>query len=228
MLVRDWMSTNVIDVNTDDTIVRAMDLLADNHISMMPVMEEGKLVGVITDRDIKRASPSDASPLDFQKLFSHLARLEVGAIMNRYPITVPIDSTITEAAQVLLDNHISGCPVVDDHGAVKGIVTKSDLFKVMISMSGHPQRGLQIGLRVADQPGSIKEITDIIRTYGARIASILSSYEKAPEGFRHVYFRTFDVNRETEIQLLDELKSVAEVLYAVDHREGTREIFPRE
>ncbi len=226
MLVRDWMSTNVVSVNADDTMHHAIELLMEHHIGMMPVMEDGKLVGVITDRDLKRASPSDASPLDFQRLLYHLARLQVGAIMNRYPVTVPEDLTVAEAAEVLLEHEISGCPVVDDQGTIKGIITKSDLFKVMIAMTGLHERGLQFGFRVTDEPGSIKKITDTLRRYGVRLASILSSYEKVPEGYRHVYIRGFNVNRETKNQLVDELKGVCTVLYVVDLREKEREIYP--
>ncbi len=226
MLVKDWMSTNVITVNASDTMHHAIDLLIENHISMMPVMEEGKIVGVVTDRDLKRASPSDASPLDFQKLLYHLARLEVGAIMNRYPVTVADDMTVAEVAEVLLDHEISGCPVVDKQGKIRGIITKSDIFKVMIAMSGLHERGVQFGFRVTDKPGSIKEITDALRRYGARLVSILTTYEKAPKGFRDVYIRVFDVNRDSKKQLVQDLESVTQILYLVDLRENEREIFP--
>lgn len=225
MLVRDWMSTNVISVDATDTMLHAMDLLTENHVSMMPVMEEGKLVGIVTDRDLKRASPSDASPLDFQKLLYHLARLEVGAIMNRHPITVPVNCTIAEAALILLENQISGCPVVDDAGEIKGVITKNDMFKVMISMTGLKKKGIEFALRVSDQPGTVKELTDVIRKHDARVVSVLSSYEKAPKGYRHIYLRVFNVNREIKEQLKQDLNKIAQLLYIVDHREGQREIF---
>ncbi|MDQ7782103.1 MAG: CBS and ACT domain-containing protein [Desulfomonilaceae bacterium] len=226
MLVRDWMSTNVITVNADDTMYKAIELLTENHISMMPVMEEGKLVGVVTDRDLKRASPSDASPLDFQRLLYHLARLEVGAIMNRYPVTIPDDLTVAEAAEVLLEHQISGCPVVDEQGAIKGIITKSDIFKVMIAVSGLHDKGVQFGFRVNDEPGAIKEVTDTLRRYGARLVSILSSYEKVPGGYRDVYIRVFNVDRDTKNQLLKDLAKVSRILYVVDIRQNEREIYP--
>jgi acetoin utilization protein AcuB len=78
-----------------------------------------------------------------------------------------------------------------------------------------------------DRPGSIKDVADVIRAYGGRMASILSSYEKAPEGHRYVYIRMYDVNQEKMPQLKEELKKKAKVLYIVDSRDNKREIFIR-
>ncbi|MGB6068359.1 MAG: CBS and ACT domain-containing protein [Desulfomonilaceae bacterium] len=226
MLVKDWMSRNVITLNVNDTMQHAINVSMENHISIMPVMEEGNLVGIVTDRDLKRASPSDATLLDIQQLMYHLSRLEVGAIMSRHPITVPVDHTVEEAAETLLTNGISGAPVVDDQGKIKGIITKNDLFKAIISLSGLRKRGFQFGFLLKDKTGSIKEVTDIIRKYGGRLVSILSSYEKAPEGYRNVYIRAFDVDRDVLPHLLEELKArAAKLLYMVDHQENKREIY---
>ena len=225
MLVKDWMSKNVITLDVNDTMQHAINVSMENHISIMPVMEEGKLVGIVTDRDLKRASPSDATLLDIQQLMYHLSRLEVGAIMSRHPVTVPVDHTVEEAAEILLTNGISGTPVVDEQGKIKGIITKNDLFKAIISLSGLSKRGFQFGFLLEDKAGSIKEVTDIIRRYSGRLVSILSSYEKAQEGYRNVYIRAFDVDREVLPRLLEELKARAKLLYVVDHQENKREIY---
>jgi len=229
MLVKDWMSTKVITVNVQDTLQHAIKVSMENQVSILPVLEEGKLVGIITDRDLKRASPSDATVMDIQHILYHLSRLEVGAVMSRYPITIPLDYTIEEAASALLTNNISGAPVVDAHGEIKGIVTKNDLFRAMISLSGLSKRGVQFGLLLEDRAGSIKEVTDIIRKHNTRLVSILSSHEKAPQGYRHVYIRAFNVDRATLPKLRDEIKEVlkenARLLYVVDHRENKREIY---
>lgn len=225
MLVKDWMSKNVITLNVNDTMQDAINLSIEHHISMMPVMEDGKLVGIVTDRDLKRASPSDATLLDIQQIMYHLSRLEVGAIMSRYPITVPMDYTVEETAQVLLTNGISGAPVVDRQGEIQGIITKNDLFKAMISLSGLTKKGLQFGFLLEDHPGSIKEVTDIIRKYNGRLVSILSSYENAPEGYRNVYIRAFDIDRDALQRMKEELQEAAKMLYMVDHRENKREFY---
>jgi acetoin utilization protein AcuB len=225
MLVKDWMSKEVITIDASEPMQHAINLLMEHNISMLPVMEDGKLVGIVTDRDLKRASPSDATLMDIQQVLYHLSRLEVGAIMSRYPVTVPIDFTIEESAEILLKNNISGCPVVDGEGEIRGVITKNDLFKALISLSGLGKRGVQFGFLLEDRPGSIKEVTDVIRAHGARLGSIMSSYEKAPEGFRLVYIRAFKVDRDRMPELECELKAKAKMIYMVDHRENKREIF---
>lgn len=225
MLVRDWMSEKVVTVNANDSMQQAINLLLENDISMMPVLEDGQLVGVVTDRDLKRASPSDAVMLDIQRIMYLLSKLEVGAIMSRYPITLGIDHTLEEAAEILLKNKISGAPVIDASGNIKGVITKNDLFKAMMSLSGLSHRGVQFGFVLEDRPGSIKEVMDVIRHYDARLVSILSSYELAPEGYRNVYIRAFNINREKLVSLKEELKQKAKMLYVVDHRDNVREIY---
>jgi len=229
MLVKDWMSTKIVTVDVQDTLQHAIKVSMENQVSMLPVLEDGKLVGIVTDRDIKRVSPSEAALLDVQHILYHLSRLEVGAIMSRHPITIPLDHTVEEAASALLANKISGAPVVDDHGEIKGIITKNDLFRAMISLSGLSKRGIQFGLLLEDRAGSIKEVTDIIRKHDARLVSILSSREKSPQGYRHVYIRAFNVNRAALPKLTDEIKEVlkegARLLYVVDHEENKREIY---
>ena len=94
-----------------------------------------------------------------------------------------------------------------------------------MSLSGLSHRGVQFGFVLEDRPGSIKEVTDVIRSYGARLVSILSSYELAPEGHRNVYIRAFNIDREKLVNLKNELKKQAKMLYVVDHRENLREIY---
>ncbi len=225
MLVKDWMSTKVVTINANDSMQQAINLLMEHDVSMMPVLEDGKLVGIVTDRDIKRASPSDAVMLDIQRILYLLSKLEVGAIMSRHPVTLSMDLTMEEAAEILLNHKISGAPVVDADGQLKGIITKSDMFRALMSLSGLSHRGVLFGFLLEDKPGSIKEVTDVIRSYNARLVSILSSYDMAPEGYRQVYIRAFNIDREKLGSLTEELKQKAKMLYMVDHKENVREIY---
>jgi acetoin utilization protein AcuB len=224
MLVKNWMSKNVISVDVNDSMHDAMKLMKENKIRMLPVMEEGKLVGIITDRDIKRASASDATTLEIHELTYLMIRIKVMDIMNKKPITVRFDHTLEETAEVLLNNKISGVPVVGDKGGVVGIITQTDLFRALISMTGIGKRGIQFAFQLEDRPGSIKEVCDIIREYGGRMVSILSSYEGVPEGYRKVYIRSYSIDRSKLQQLKDKFKKNFNVLYIVDHLEDKREI----
>ena len=227
LLVENWMNPKVITVDADDSMLDATKLLKEHNIRHLPVLEKGKLVGVITDRDLKRAAPSDATALEAHELLYLIANIKVREIMTKNPITVPYNFTIEEAAELLLQARISGMPVVDKDGDVIGTITQTDLFKVLISLTGVGKKGVQFAFLLEDRPGSIKDVADVIRAYGGRMASILSSYEKAPEGHRYVYIRMYDVNREKMPQLKEDLKKKAKVLYIVDSRDNKREIFIR-
>ncbi len=227
LLVENWMNPNVVTVDADDSMLDATKLLKEHNIRHLPVLEKGKLVGVITDRDLKRASPSDATALEAHELLYLIANIKVREIMTKNPITVPYNYTIEEAAELLLQARISGMPVVDKDGDVIGTITQTDLFKVLISLTGVGKKGVQFAFLLEDRAGSIKDVADVIRAYGGRMASILSSYEKAPEGHRYVYIRMYDVNREKMPQLKEDLKKKAKVLYIVDSRDNKREIFIR-
>jgi len=222
MLVKNWMNRSVITIDANDSMENATKLLKQHDIHMLPVMKNGKAVGVVTDRDLKRASASDATSLEIHELNYLLSTIKVKEIMTKDPITVPQDFSIEETAEVLLKRKISGVPVVDHYEQMVGIITKSDLFRTIISLTGVERGGIQFGVQVEDRPGSIKEITDMIRKHGGRIASILTSYNMAPEGFRRVYIRMFGIDR-FRLPLLEEaITQKVNLLYMVDHQDKGR------
>jgi acetoin utilization protein AcuB len=225
MLVKNWMSKNVIAIDIKDSMSDAIKLLKENDIRMMPVMKKGKLVGIVTDRDLKRASASDATTLDVHELLFLVSKIKIKDIMTKDPIMIPEDFTVEETAEVLLKNKISGAPVIDNEGKVVGAITQTDLFKVLISLTGVGTKGLQFAFLLKDDPGSIKVIADAIREYGGRMVSILTSYENATQGYRKVYIRTYDIDRAELEKLKEELGEKATLLYMVDHKKNKREIY---
>jgi acetoin utilization protein AcuB len=226
MLVKNWMNRNVVTVDVEDSMQDAMKLLKENKVAMLPVLQRKKLVGIITDRDLKKASASDATSLDVHEMLYLLSRIRVKDIMAKPPITVSPDLTIEETASLLLDKNISGAPVVDDLGKIVGTISKTELFKVLISLTGvEANRGIQFAFKIEDRPGSIKELADIIRQHGGRLESILSTYKDVPEGYRKVYIRMYDIDRTRLSQLKEELRTAAELLYTVDHQQNTREVY---
>jgi len=225
MLVSNWMSKNVITDDVDDSMHDAMKRMKEKDIRMRPVLKKGKLVGVVTDRDLKRASASDATTLDVHELLYLVSKIKVRDIMTKNPITVPQNFTIEETAEVLLKHKISGVPVVDQNGQLVGAITQTDLFRVLISLTGVGKGGIQFAFQLEDRPGSIKEVADIIRLYGGRMVSILTSYDGVPEGYRKVFIRMHSIERARLQQLKEELSYKAALIYMVDHRENIREIF---
>ena len=225
MLVKDWMSSEVITIEENDSMQEALKLLKEHAIRMLPVMKKGKLVGIVTDRDLKKASPSDATTLEVHELLYLLTQVEVKEIMTRDPVTVPPDYTVEETAQVLLENKISGAPVMDKTGKVIGTITQTDLFRVLISLTGVASGGIQFGFYLEDKPGSIKQVADIIRQYGGRMVSILTSYDGVADGYRNVFIRMHSVERSKLQRLKDKLSEKATLLYMIDQRQNKREIF---
>lgn len=217
MLVKNWMSTNVITVDVKDSMQKALSLMKENKIRMLPVLKKGKLVGIVSQTDIKTASASNATLLDVHELLYLISKIKVEEIMTKNPITVHPECTVEETAELLMEHKISGVPVVDEKQKVVGIITRSDLFRVLITLSAFGKKGVQLAFQVEDRPGSIKELTDVIRNYNGRIASILGTYERAPAGYRNVYIRVYDIDREKLGSLEKELREKAKMLYVVDH-----------
>ena len=225
MLVRNWMSKEVITINVNNSMMDATRKLKEHNISMLPVMKKDKLVGIITDRDLKKASASDATTLEVHELLYLISNIKVKDLMAKDPITVPPDYTIGETAELLLEKNISGVPVVGKNGKMAGVITKADIFRALISLTGLKKMGTQFAFELEDRPGSIKEVSDIIRKFGGRMASILSSYDRARDGRRRVYIRMYGVDRPQLERLKEELREKAELLYMVDFRENKREIY---
>ena len=225
MLVKYWMKKDVITVQAEDSMQKAMDLLEEHNIHMLPVMEDDSLVGIVTDRDLKRARTAIATTMSTYDLKSVQSKIKVKSFMTREPITVHRNLSIEETAEKLIEHKISGVPVVDEDGMLEGVITKTDLFKVLISLTGLKKRGIQFALVVKDLPGSIKEIAEIIRKYGGRMACILTSYERAPKGFRRVYIRMYGIDRFKLKRLEEELKEKTKLLYIIDRKEAFREIY---
>jgi acetoin utilization protein AcuB len=117
MLVKNWMSPNPVTIDEEDSMQEAIKLMKQHGIRMLPVLRGGQLVGVVTDRDLKRASASDATTLDVHEMLYLIAKIKVKSIMSKNPISVPPDLTVEETAEILLANRISGTPVVDRQGS---------------------------------------------------------------------------------------------------------------
>lgn len=225
MLVKDWMSRNVITVDIKDSMQAAVKLLREYNIHSLPVMDKKRLVGIVSDGDIKRASASNATSLEIHELLYLIEKVGVKEIMTKNPVTVYPTLTIDEVAEILLTKKISSVPVIDETGSIVGIITRTDILKVLVHLTGANRRGIDFGFEVRDEPGSIKKLTDIIRTYDGRIASILISYEKASVGCRNVFIRVYQTNRSEVPQMKSELFRNSRMLYIIDHLEKTKEFF---
>jgi CBS domain-containing protein len=131
-LVRDWMSSPPITINANATLPEACELLRKHQIRRLPVLEEGKLIGIVTRGDLRGAQPSEATTLSIWELNTLLAKLKIRSIMTPEPITIRDDATISDAAQLMIDYKVSGLPVVNADGELVGMITESDIFRMVV------------------------------------------------------------------------------------------------
>lgn len=215
MLIKGWMTSDVMTIDEDTSMMKASQIMKENNIRRLPVMHKGKLVGMITDRDIKEASPSKATTLDVHELYYLLSELKVKDIMSKNVYTIGPEETVEKAAVKMLEHRISGLPVVNEKGKVVGVITQGDIFKVLVSLTGIYRGGIQFAFNLEDRPGSIKEVGDLIRKHGGRMVSILTSYDMCDEGCRHVYIRIKDIPEDKLKALTEDLDKNFILLYTV-------------
>jgi len=225
MLVKNWMSGNVITVDVNDSMYDVMKIFEENDIRRTPVMSKGKLVGIITDRDVRRVTRSEGIFLGVKELIDLTRKVSLKENMTKNPVTVPIDYTIEETAVILLDSKISGVPVVDHSGNVVGIITQADIFRALASLTGVKEKGIQFALEISDAPGSIKSVTDAIRREGGHLVSVLTAYDRAPKGHRNVYIRSHGIDRDRLSLLEEQIQEYGKILYLIDHEQNRREIY---
>lgn len=224
MLVEYWMSKPVITVDVHDTMYNLMKLFEQHSIRRAPVMQKGKLVGIISDRDLRRTTHSDAVLLETHQLVDFIKKISIKENMTPNPITVRTDQTIDEAATLLRKKRISGVPVLDTSEAVVGVITQADIFRALASLTGVEEKGIQFSLLLRDAPGTIKDVTDILRAAGGHLVSILGTYDKAPEGHRKVYIKANGIDWEQLPALKEQIQQKGKINYIIDHGADRREI----
>ncbi len=138
-LVKDWMTRDVIMGSPDLGLLEADALIREHHIRRLPVVENGRLIGIVTHGDIREARPSAATSLSTWELNYLLANLTLGKVMTKTPRFISPEATIGEAADIMFTHKISGLPVVDAAGTLVGIITESDIFRMVAHNWKHSQ-----------------------------------------------------------------------------------------
>lgn len=213
MPVQNWMTTDVVSVGPDTSLLKVGKLMKDHHIRRIPVVDEnGQVVGIISDRDVRDASPSKATTLDMYEMHYLLAELKAKNIMTAKPITVKPTDTVEQAALIMLDNKVGGLPVVDDAGKLVGIISDHDVFKAMVDITGARLGGLQFAVELPDQPGTARPLFDLLRAHNARLLSVLTVSNT--DGNRQLFIRVRDLeNSKAEQELMDGVGKLGKVLY---------------
>ena len=170
MFVKERMSRPVIALSPDMPVHDAHNLFRQEQIRRAPVVKKGKLVGIVSRQDLIDASPTKATSLSRWEINYLLSKLTVSEIMTKTVTTIDEDTPIEQAARIMADEKIGGLPVMRD-GAVAGMITETDLFKVFLEMMGAREVGIRVTALVDDQPGILQKITNAVSDIGGSFIS---------------------------------------------------------
>lgn len=165
MLVGERMSRPPIIIPPEMSIHDALALFKKERIRRAPVIKGGKLVGIVSEKDLLNASPSSATTLSIWEMNYMLSKLTVSSLMTKDVITVTEDTPIEEAARIMADNKIGGLPVVKGTRVV-GIITETNLFKLFTELMGAREKGIRVTALIEDQPGTLAAVTKAIAEAG--------------------------------------------------------------
>lgn len=221
MLIKNWMSVDVVTVVGETPVMKTASILKKHKIRRLPVVDSaGKLIGIVTDFDIKEATPSTATSLDIYELHYLLSKVKTSEVMTPDPVCVKPDETVELAAALMLENKISGLPVIENGDHVAGIITESDIFRALIKISRVNESGKQFAVELDDVPGSLKEIADDIREAGGLLAILTTHYPTQNETTRKVYIRIHPATEETVEKIKEKLSKKYKLLYVTDDAPG--------
>lgn len=216
MLIREWMTTNVISAKEDTSMLKVQKMMQEHGVKRIPVVDdEMKLIGIVSDRDIKEASPSKATTLDMHELTYLLSELKIKDIMTKEPVAVSPMDTIEQVALIMLEKKLTALPVVDWERKLIGIITEADIFKIFIEISGIRRGGIQFALELSEEPGTLPPVLDLIRENGGQLVSVLTGGYKDNDTMRDVYIRIRPMAEEEENKLIEKMKAFCKVVYWV-------------
>ena len=202
MLVRDRMTPNPLTITTETSLKEALELVRSKPFRHLPVLDEnGKLAGIVTEKSLVYASPTSASSLSVFEVDYILSRTLIGQIIQGEVITVKPTLPIEEAARVMVDHRIGCLPVVEEDELV-GIISDTDIFRVLVEGLGGGHPSLRITVIIPEQVGSLARVTRCIADQGANIHSMGMFWGERPED-RVVALRLEKIDREAALQALE-------------------------
>jgi acetoin utilization protein AcuB len=180
MLVEERMTRNPVTAKVDTPVTEAQAVMRREKIHHLPVVDrDGKLVGIVTEKDLLYASPSPATSLSVYEITYLLGKLTVEKVMTKDLITIKEDTPLEDAARIMADNNIGGLPVVRD-GMLVGIITESDLFRIFVELFGARQKGVRLTMYIPQERGELARISSVIAEHGGNIIAFGSILGEDP------------------------------------------------
>jgi len=201
------MSSPVITIEPDMPIMNALELMKQKGIRRTPVMKNGKMVGIVSDKDLLNAAPSDVTSLSVWELNYLLTRIKIKDVMTKNVITVGANTPLEEAAYLMAANKIGGLPVMAN-GELIGLITETDLFRIFLELMGAQQDGVRVTALVPDKLGELAVLTHTIAEAGGEFVAF-SQFAGESAANRIV---TFKVRGLTEDQVREKVAPYIEKL----------------
>jgi len=216
MLVKDWMTKLPLNLLEDTCVADAAEIMFKSNVRQMPVTDKnGKLVGIVSDRDIRDALPSKYLPGDIPQDHGGLAALKVKDIMSIDPITTHPEQTVESVAYILQTKKIGGLPVLDDKGELIGIITEVDVFRYLCKVSGVMSSGIQLIFYLPDNYGATIDLLSELKGKEVILQSVLTSYENVEDGYRMVSINVKSSGKDTLEEFIDFFKNKYDLRYYV-------------
>lgn len=203
MFVGERMSHPVITLTPDTPIHDALAMFRKEHIRRAPVVKEGKMLGIVSERDLLNASPSPVTTLSVWEINYLLSKVTVKEVMTKKVKTVDTDTPIEEAARIMADSKIGGLPVVHN-GALVGMITETDLFKIFLELMGAREKGIRATVLIDDKPGQLTKITKAISDAGGNFLSF-GQFAGPDSGTRIVTFKVAGLKKDTVNKALQDV-----------------------
>ena len=205
MLVRDRMTSPAITITADTPFQEAVKLMREKGFRRLPVVnKDGRMVGIVSERDLLHAAPSPASSLSIWEMNYLLWKLKIDELMTKNVLTVTPDMPIEEAARLMVAHKIGGLPVVDEAKHVVGVITETDIFKAFVDMLGGGDSGVRLVIEVPSAGGVLAKLSQTIFELGGNIISV-GSMDKEGAEKRHLVIKVRGVEQQALIDAMESL-----------------------
>ncbi len=203
MFVKEHMTQNPVTITPDTSVPEALHIMRENNVRRLPILDRrGKLVGIVSDKALLHASPSPATSLAVWEITELHAKLKVESVMSRDVVTVPEDTLLEEAARIMVDSEVGGLPVMRGDTLV-GIITESDLFKVLLELLGGRRNGLRLTVSATGTKGTLAKIANAIFDIGGNIVGLgVSEIKDVRPNQWEIMLKVQDVHKDPLVQVV--------------------------
>lgn len=204
MFVKEHMTQNPVTITPDTSVTEALHIMRENNVRRLPILNRhGKLVGIVSDKALLHASPSPATSLAVWEITELHAKLKVDSVMSRDVVTVPEDTLLEEAARIMVDSEVGGLPVMRGKTLV-GIITESDLFKVLLELLGGRRNGLRLTVKTPGTKGTLAKIANAIFDVGGNIVGLgVSEIRDVRANQWEIMLKIQDVHKDILVQVVE-------------------------